>query len=160
MSGDFAVLIRRIERELLDLSLVVSRAERALEGARALPEYQDEFLDSAALNLHDFYTGLERVFRQIAVKVDESHPEGKEWHRQLLEQMTLEIPGRRPAVLDASDLTRIQEYLGFRHVVRHVYAFQLKADRLDHLVRDLRPLYETLAERLKALSGFLTAVDP
>ena len=46
--------------------------------------------------LHDFYSGIERVFRRIADEVDGGVPQGEQWHRQLVTDMTLEIPGVRP----------------------------------------------------------------
>jgi hypothetical protein len=41
----------------------------------------DEFyLDSVALNLHSFYTALERVFELIATTIDQEKPQGENWH--------------------------------------------------------------------------------
>jgi len=56
-------LVSRIRLELGDLENAVSRAERAIQAARERPEDQDLYMDSAALNLHDFYAGLERIFQ-------------------------------------------------------------------------------------------------
>ena len=53
-------------QELVDLERVVARAERAIAAGRQSLENQDLYLDSAALNLHDFYDGSERIFRQMA----------------------------------------------------------------------------------------------
>lgn len=49
------------------------------------PQDADLFLDSAALNMHDTYSGFERVFKQIAATVDGTVPTSAEWHRELLE---------------------------------------------------------------------------
>jgi len=44
---------------------------RAREGWRRAQQSTDDFyLDSAALNLHGFYVGLERVFELIAATVE------------------------------------------------------------------------------------------
>ncbi|MCY4123520.1 MAG: hypothetical protein OXG72_21645, partial [Acidobacteria bacterium] len=48
--------------------------------------------------LHDFYGGIERVFVRIAEELDGGVPHGEQWHRQMLTDMSLEIPGVRPAV--------------------------------------------------------------
>jgi HepT-like protein len=69
---------------LADLDRVVSRAERGIRAARRRPEDQDLYIDSAALNLHDFYAGLERIFQQIGSTVDGNMPTGHNWHRELL----------------------------------------------------------------------------
>jgi hypothetical protein len=155
VSEQYRVLAGRIHRELEELGRVVTRAERALEAARQRPEDQDLYLDSAALNLHDFYSGLERVFSLIASSVDESVPRGHEWHRELLRQMGTDIPQVRPAVLSAQTVQNLEEYLGFRHVVRHIYAFEFDFERVERLVRHLRPLFERVSTELEAFANLL-----
>ena len=34
--------------------------------------------------LHDFYTGIEKIFESIAKEVDNRLPMGEEWHSELL----------------------------------------------------------------------------
>jgi hypothetical protein len=41
------------------------------------------------------------------------------WHLFLLEQMTKEVPGIRPAVISTETGTRLDEYRRFQHVVRN-----------------------------------------
>ena len=62
---------------LAELEWVVARAERAISAARHRAEDQDLYINSAALNLHDFYAGLERIFHQIATTVDGNLPTGR-----------------------------------------------------------------------------------
>jgi hypothetical protein len=62
MIEDYLIVADRIRQELGELERVVARTERAIEAARRRPEDQDLYVDSAALNLHDFYAGLERYF--------------------------------------------------------------------------------------------------
>ena len=92
MIEDYLVVAGRIRQELADLKRVVARAERAIGAARHRPEDQDLYIDSAALNLHDFYAGLERIFHQIATTIDGNLPVGREWHRDLLHQMQIDLP--------------------------------------------------------------------
>jgi hypothetical protein len=49
--------------------------------------------------VHDFYTGLERVFEKVSSEFDGGVPAGRAWHRDLLDAMALEIVRRRPALL-------------------------------------------------------------
>ena len=151
----YAVLAVRIRQELVDVERIVDRAERAIAAARRRPEDQDLYLDSAALNLHDLYAGLERVFRQIAATVDGSVPSGKEWHRELLRQMTLTLADIRPQVLSAESANTIDEYLSFRHVVRNVYAFEFDLERIARLVQNARPCFESVRVELLAFASFL-----
>jgi len=151
----YAVIAGRIRQELTELERVVARTERAMAAARQRPEDQDLYLDSAALNLHDFYAGLERIFRQIAATVDQGVPSGHDWHRELLRQMTVSLPQIRPQVLSVESAKTIDEYLRFRHVVRNIYAFEFDPERIEHLVQRLRPSFEQMRIELLAFAEFL-----
>ena len=80
-------LAQRMRGEAADLDQAVQRALRSWSQARILSDDQAAFLDSVALNLHAFYSGLERLFELIARHVDGSLPSGETWHRELLQQM-------------------------------------------------------------------------
>ena len=145
----------RIHQELADLEQVIARVERGMAAAQQRPEDLDLYLDAVALNIHDFYTGLERIFRHIAATVDGSVPESGEWHRELLRQMSIELPQIRPRVLSAEVVQILDEYLGFRHVVRNIYAFQFDPERIEHLVIRLRPGFERVRAELLSFAAFL-----
>lgn len=153
-----ALLASSIRQDLGDLGRVVERVERAAQGRRQENAEADLLLDSAALNLHDFYSALERIFTQIASTLDQSTPAGPDWHRELLRQMTLEIPGLRPPVLSLASIAAIDEYLRFRHVVRHNYAFQLEPNRVESLAAHLRPVFHDVSNDLEAFAAFLDAL--
>ena len=151
----YAVLAARVRQELASLERVVDRAERAIAAARERPEEQDLYLDSAALNLHDFYAGLERIFRQVAATIDQSVPTGPEWHRELLRQMNIALPQMRPQVISEETIKTVDEYLRVRHVVQNVYSFEFEPERIQHLVHRLRPFFEQLRVELLAFADFL-----
>jgi hypothetical protein len=117
---------------------VVNRAERAIRAARLRPEDEDLYIDAVALNLHDFYRGLERIFQQIGTIVDGELPTGRDWHSQLLHQMKDEIPDFRPPVLSSEVTSSLDEFRRFRHVVRNIYAFQFDPDRIERLVAQMQ----------------------
>lgn len=151
----YALVRGRITQEIDNLTHVIERVEKGFERARQNPSDTDLFLDAVALNLHDFYSGLERVFQYIAAHVDQSVPSGGNWHRELLQQMQIEISGLRPAVLSKESAEKLDEYLRFRHVVRNVYSFQFDKERLESLVKNLMPTFELVQKELDGLSNFL-----
>lgn len=155
MSERHAVLASRIRQELADIERVVARIERAIAAVRQRSEDQDLYLDSATLNLHDFYAGLERIFYQIASTMDRSVPSGHEWHRELLRQMAVNVPQVRPQVLSVETIKNLDEYLRFRHIVRNIYAFELEPERIDHLAQHLRPSFEQVQSELLAFADLL-----
>ena len=88
------ILVRRIRQELGELQRVLSRIQEGWELFRRSNE--DLYLDGVALNLHGLYSGFERLFTRIAETIDGNLPQGAEWHKLLLGQMKVEIPGVSP----------------------------------------------------------------
>lgn len=146
-----------VRRRKMRLERVVTRAEKAMSLARYSTEH-DFYLDSVALNMLDFYSGLERIFRHIATDVDQSLPVGSERHRDLLLQMSVSIMQLRPHVISKDTVKGLDEYLRFRHIVRNVYAFTFDAERIDLLIRQLRPLFNQLHTELMIFVSFLKQV--
>lgn len=144
-------LVARLTAELADLERVVKRTEQLMDKAR-----QDrDYLDGVALNLHGFYAGVERLFEEIATEIDGSMPTGSDWHRSLLAQMSAEVPSLRSAVITRQTRYCLDEYRGFRHVVRNVYTFNLRPSRLQELVADLPACYTALRQDMAAFCRFL-----
>jgi len=153
--GRYRLLAERLRAELQPLLQVVERAEGAVSQATRQPQDRDYFLAAAALDLHGFYVGLERLFELIADEVDGNRPSGPSWHRDLLVQMSLAVSGLRPVVLSAETRSALTDYLEFRHVVRNVYTFNLRPDRVTELVRGLRPTFDLARRDLLAFAKFL-----
>jgi len=95
VSALYEELVERIRGEVPDLERVVQRALRAWSQAQRAPGEQ-AYLDSVALNLHSFYSGLERLFELIARHVDCTLPASETWYRDLLQQMTHDLVDVRP----------------------------------------------------------------
>jgi len=146
-------LAKRIRDELVELDRVVARVAEGWD--RALRNADDYYLDGVALNLHGFYGGLERIFELIATVIDGAKPKGENWHQMLLRQMTVEVPGSRPAVISQSICDRLDDYRGFRHVVRSVYAYNFETAKLRKLVIDLSATLDQTRAELLAFAGFL-----
>ncbi|MEE4355813.1 MAG: hypothetical protein V2I97_05040 [Desulfococcaceae bacterium] len=157
MNHAYDALSGRMKTAMKDLESVVSRAE--LMAKKAKQSGDDCYLDGAALNLHGFYSGTEQIFEDIARTVDKSVPQGLKWHKDLLMQMGAELPAVRPAVIPKELRYCLEEYLAFRHVVRNVYSFHLKSERLMELVTGLRPCYNGLRDHLEYFSDFLKTLN-
>ena len=103
--------------------------------------------------LHDFHSGVERVFVRIAEELNGGVPQGEQWHRQIITDMSLEIPGVRPAAIDAALAEELGGYLRFRHVFRNVYGSLLQAERM-RLLEEKMP--NILTAFLTQIRAFLT----
>jgi predicted nucleotidyltransferase len=138
----YAPLIGLIQQNLDELAQLTTSAQRLL---LKFQQTQDEdYLGTLALDLHSFYSGAERIFQEIDQTVDGSLPDRSDWHRRLLRQMSAEIPDARPPVISQHTRNLLDDYCAFRHVVRNIYTFNLRPDRLQ-------PLVETLPDTFNAL---------
>ena len=153
------LLARRIRAESTELDRNVLRAERAWQAATQAQVDQDMYIDSAALNLHSFYSALERLFEYIADQLDGGPPKGEAWHRELLRQMSTDIPGVRPSVIRSTAASGLDEYRRFRHVVRNVYAEHLEPERVGKLVKELSGLWVQVKSDLTQFAKFLEDVS-
>ena len=153
MNKPYFTLISKIENELDELDKVV---EKISSGWEIIENTYNEFiLDSIALNLHDYYAGLERIFELIASEIDDNVPRGESWHQDLLNQMKIPIKKVRPPVISKEVANKLDEYRGFRHIVRNVYTFNLSKERIKPLVKRLIPLKEEIREDIEEFLEFL-----
>ena len=157
MNPQAAILLARIDTELSELRRVVDRTQQAWD--KAVKQDDDFYLDSVALNLHAFYSGLERIFEKLASTIDRDVPTAANWHQELLTQMQTEIPSIRPAIISSQLKEALEDYRGFRHVVRNVYTYHLKPEKLKLLVSNLENTFGLASEELTVFGEFLKTLD-
>ena len=148
-------LSEQIRGEMSDIERVVQRALQAWPKAQKVSEEQNVYLDSVALNLHSFYSGVERLFELIARHVDGTTPAGETWHRDLLQQMANDLTNMRPAVIGQDSALTLDEFRRFRHLVRNVYTINLVPDKMTRLILNLPGLWTKLHAELLAFAEFL-----
>ena len=78
MNKEIQLICSLIDEELNSINDLVPRIELAWE--KAAENSDDLYLDSVALNLHGFYSGIERIFELIAKRIDGSLLSGDNWH--------------------------------------------------------------------------------
>lgn len=153
MNSKLFKLAQEIKMEIAQIGISISRS--SLGWQRYLESNDQLYLDSVALGLHNFYSGLERLFEKVAKVVDGALPSGANWHQLLLEQMSLENPERRPALISVESRKALEEYRGLRHVVRNVYAFQLEPEKLKLLVESAPLIFTRIKAECLAFASFL-----
>jgi hypothetical protein len=148
-------LIERLRGEIRELDNVVERVLRGWPKAQNPSPEQEFFLDSVALNLHGFYAGVERLFELIARRIDQNVPSGEAWHRDLLRQMSQDIPDVRPAVISQESAIALDKFRRFRHLVQNIYVMNLQAAKMAELTTALPVLWPKLKEELLAFADFI-----
>jgi len=152
----FSRLAATLRVELERLASVVAEAELALaDFEQGTPSRRE--LRGIGDIVHDFYTGVERIFEKIAPELNGGVPAGISWHRELLEDMTLELPGIRPPVIGRATADDLAEFLRFRHLFRNLYGFELEWRRLRPLLARLPGTWRALERDVLAFLRFLDA---
>lgn len=118
----------------------------------------EQNVELAGYRLAGYYTGLERVFEFIALRFDNSPIEGANWHTDLLLQMSLPMPGKRPPVISVVTEQVLEEVLKFRHVMRSAYALELDLGQIARLAPSFRTLVPRIRDELRAFADFLDAL--
>ena len=108
-------------------------------------------LSALAATLRSFYTGVENIFKRVAVELDGKPVRGDAWHRELLLR-TKTPTARHPALLSEELHDTLNEYLRFRHVFRNAYSFDLDWRKMSPLVLRLEATFQKLEN---ALDNFL-----
>ena len=156
--SNYAVLRGRIQQQLGELKL---EYDFAMEQAELARQTQIEaYWIASGFGLQGFYTGIEKIFEQIARAVDQSFIiKSERWHQELLEQMRTEIPSIRPAIIDKNLYELLREYLGFRHVVRNNYTHRLDPVLIAKNVSNLEKCYLDFSSAMTDFCDFLEAID-
>ncbi len=148
-------LREEIALELAQLWRALDQFGPLIDQARVRAPNRVETLAAAGL-LHSLYTGIENLFKRVAIHLDGGPPRGEAWHSQLLESMARPGPNR-PSVISVSLRDRLRTYLDFRHVFRQAYSFELQWSKMAPLVFHCR---QTLEEVAGELDRFLAVVRP
>ena len=129
------ITLRRVTAEIRDELKKLDDLFTEWESHR-LGEWTDTFyLRGKASIDHDFYCGVENIFRRIAAELNGGLPNGGSWHKTLLQNMLLEIPEVRPSVVSGETGKLLKTFLEFHHKFCHVYGFDLDFNQLDDLER-------------------------
>jgi len=152
MKKMYLLISSRIKNEIIEIEETIKRAQKAW---KLIKEEDSLYIDSVALNLHNFYSSLERIFSLIAKEIDGKIIETPDWHKELLLQMSIEIPYVRPAIISKELREKLENYRAFRHVVRNIYAYKLKPEKIKDLITNLPIIWEETKKYLLDFCNFL-----
>ena len=151
-------LIRRLQSEINQEILSLEALLRELETLKprlAQKEISNLDLRAAGSILHDFYNGVENIFRRVAQELNGGLPAGEDWHKQLLTDMSLDVKGVRPPLVSEDLKLKLQKYLGFRHIFRNVYGFHLEQEQIKAMVKEFPRILSWLRREIAAFQEYL-----
>jgi len=150
---NFNGLFADFARELKNLEALVGERDDILKSFSGKPS--KIIIRACAGILHDYYTGVEKIFERIANEIDGGAPRGYDWHLQLLQRMLAQVPDARPQVIDASLGEELDEFMRFRHVFRHQYGFQLRWQLVKDLADRMSEVHRRVVEQIHAFEQWL-----
>jgi hypothetical protein len=118
------------------------------------PVDDDKLVHSAYL-LHNLYSAYEEIFKEISYTF-ENNIEGRlNFHKNLLIRLKMDIPGIRPRLLSESGYSVLGELMGFRHVFRHAYNYDLAPDKLMNIRQKVLESKTSLNQDIEEFKKFL-----
>ena len=147
LAGDLELELAKLNK----LRLQVQQLQQNIDDA---PRYAESFYESLALKFHNFYTGCERIFSLISMELNGGVPKSADWHRRLLSRMVVDREDRKFVILAETE-KQLQEFLGFRHVVRNIYGFELDREKLDQLLVRYPLAWDLLEKDIRAFVDWL-----
>lgn len=150
---EILVLVAEIKDELSKLEILAQKLSSQVHRTN-----KEEIAESAALRLHNFYTGCERIFKLIVSEVNGGVPHDLDWHKRMLTQVSLEIENIRPAVISLKTRKELEELLRFRYIVRNIYGFELKPERIETLINLTISLSPRFTKEIENFMAFLTGI--
>jgi hypothetical protein len=160
VTHDAAPSRQKLDDLLEDLKVERGKLNTLVESLREIDAAADRetlpplWVDAAALRLQSMYTGIERCCVLIVRVLNGATPEGGDWHRRLLERMAVATEVR-PAVLRAETVRGLGELLRFRHVVRHLYAYELDIAQVKRLLHQATILWPEVNADLDHFTAWL-----
>ncbi len=152
-----------MKKDRLALLTIISEIERELKNLKDFQSELDSIRNKSGITytrsrgsiLHDFYNCCQRIFKKIAIEINEGYEETERWHRALLYRMTIPMKDIRPQVISEELAADLDEYLAFRHLFRSIYGFELKGDRIDRLAERFGVVSRRFAEEIGEFLEYL-----
>ena len=155
MAGKEGLRWLTLTAEIEETLTVVANLVREGKEAMSIRHPSPLEIRGAADLIHDFYTAAEDIFERIADEVNGGIPRGEHSHRDLLKQMSLDVPGLRPPILSIPLRNQLGEILRFRHLFRHAYSYQLEWERVKSLLERLSEIHAEFSDALRKFIDFL-----
>ena len=104
--------------------------EKLLNRIAKIKTDDEAILESIAYQIHNLYCAAEDLLKIIASCFENNISNSGQWHSLLLQRMSMEIPGIRPALLSPNTYSILNNLRGFRHFFRHAYGANVEYEHL------------------------------
>ena len=129
--------ISRIEKLLIDVKPLLDQCK--------LKDPDIIEITATAQVLHSFYNGIESIIILFIKYINDNLPSNIEWHKTLF-QMAFGNNFKNIQIFRDDLKIKLEEYLLFRHFIRHSYSSELKWNQMKTLVNDINDIWEIIKE--------------
>ena len=132
----------------------ISRIEKQINDAKPLLNLckikQPDFIEktAAAQILHSFYNGIESVLALFLKNCEIKLPNDIHWHKTLFE-MAFGNNSKNLKLLNTEIKDKLEDYLTFRHFIRHSYSSELKWNEMEPLIKGLGENWKTIKDNFE-----------
>jgi uncharacterized protein YutE (UPF0331/DUF86 family) len=132
----------KVEAELENIERVLADLPRP----DSLKKLSSLELAGVAALIHNFYNGIENVFKQLVISKGLSIPQGPSWHIDLIEICVAN------QIISQTTSDMLKEYLSFRHFFSHAYSFDVDEERIAPLLERIQDAHKSFVKDIsKAL---------
>ncbi|MDR2943285.1 MAG: hypothetical protein LBV17_11910 [Treponema sp.] len=137
-------IIQKIQFEIEQINELLDEASPLFNLCKSK---EPDFVEKCgmALILQSFYNGIEKIMLLIMKNKDIGLPNGIKWHKELFNN-AFKGTKNRTYIFREELYEQLNDYLQFRHFVRHAYGFQLKWEKMKKLFFDMNALWEIIKQ--------------
>ena len=128
----------------------IKRVLGELEKVKGKPTKDVVVLVGIGAYLHNIYTGMENILKQLLLHKNISIDDTATWHMDLL-KFSIEN-----SLITKETADEMISYLGFRHFFIHAYGFLIEEGKLEPLMSNISPVY---AEFKREVELYLTTIE-
>ena len=137
----------KIEHEISRIDKLITTAKPLLDLCKIRePDFIE--ITATAQILHSFYNGVESIIIMFFKNFREKLPNDTHWHKALLE-MAFGSNSKNVKIFSDDKKDKLEDYLSYRHFIRHSYSSELKWSEMVPLVKKLDEIWKEVKTDLK-----------
>jgi len=134
---------RKIEHEIFRIDKLLNDVSPLLDLLKIIEQPDIIEITAAAQVLHSFYNGIESIIVLLFKYLNEKIPNDPRWHKALLE-MAFGMNSKKLKILNENIKDKLDNYLSFRHFIRHSYSSELDWKIMGPLVKDIESIWQII----------------
>ena len=134
----------KIEHEISRIDKLITNAKPLLNLCKIRePDFIE--ITATAQILHSFYNGVESIIIIFFKNLGEKLPNDIHWHKTLFE-MAFGKNSKNKIIFNDDKKEKLEEYLSYRHFIRHSYSSELRWTEMAPLVKEILDIWKTIKD--------------